>query len=192
MSQNPLRNRNPDSIDPLILRLIHRMAWSFAAQNAFLAIDPGDVAQRLGQKFSAVRHRYDPTRPGSWLWLKKVFRNECRSLHRECRAQKRRPQSRLQTLNRNVADTDDRTVDLHQILPHPTSRDEARRRDLRIDMRELSRLDPTVKRMLEEARRTGRKPTLAQLRQASRRLGDREIARLRRLFDDRGLRDYLV
>ncbi len=189
MSYPPFRDK---SIDPAILRLIQRMAWGFCANNPSLALDPQDVAQRLGEKFAAVRHKYDPTRPGSWLWLKQVFRRECRTLRRECKAQKRAPQIWPQSLNRDAIDADGRVVDFHQIHHHPTSRDEARRRDLRMDIHELSRIEPAVRRMLEEARRTGRKPTLAQFRQASRRLGDREIARLRRLFEDRGLRDYLA
>jgi len=155
-------------------------------------LEPHDVAQRLAAKFWSVRHKYDPTRPGSWLWLKQVFRRECRTLGRECRAQKRGPEVRPQSFNRDVTDADGRTVDFHQVHPHLASRDEARRRDLRMDIRQLSRLEPAVRRMLDEARCTGRKPTLAQLRQVSRRLGDREIARLRRLFEDRGLRDYLA
>ncbi len=188
MSYPPSRD---DSIDPAILRLIQRTAWGFCANNPPLALDPQDVEQRLATKFWSVRHKYDLAQPGSWLWLKQVFRRECRTLRRELKAQKRAPQSRPASLNRDAIDADGRTVDFHQVHPHPDSRDEARRRDLRIDLHELSRLDPTVRRMLDEAMRTGRKPTLAQLRQASRRLGDREIARLRRLFEDRGLRDYL-
>ncbi len=189
MSHQPSRD---DRIDPAILRLIQRTAWGFCARNPSLTLDPHDVAQRLGEKYATVRHKYDPTRPGNRSWLRKVFRRECTSLFREVRAQKRTPQIRPQSLNRDAIDFDGRIVDFHQIHPHPSSRDEAKRRDLRIDMGELSRLDATVKRMLEEARRTGRKPTLAQLRRASRRLGDREIARLRRLFEDWGLRDYLA
>lgn len=181
-----------EPIDPAILRLAGRMAWNFCANNPSLTLDPQDVAQRLATKFWSVRHKYDPTRPGSWLWLKQVFRRECRTLRRELKAQKRSPQTRPQSLNRDVIDADGRVVDAYQTHPHPTSRDEVRRRDLRMDMRELSRRDPTVRRMLEEAHRTGRKPTLVQLRQMSRRLGDREIDRLRRLFEDWGLRDYLA
>ena len=189
MSYPPFRD---ESIDPAILRLIQRMAWGFCANSPSLTLDPQDVAQRLAAKFWSVRSKYDPSRPGSWLWLKQVFRRECRTLRRELRAKKRAPQVRPQSLNRNVTDADGRVVDAHQIYPHPTSRDEVRRRDLSLDMRELSRRDPTVRRMLEEAHRTGRKPTLVQLRQMSRRLGDREIDRLRRLFEDGDLRDYLA
>jgi len=181
-----------ESIDPAILRLIQRMAWGFCANNASLTLDPQDVAQRLVAKFWLVRHKYDPTRPGNWLWLKQVFRRECRTLRRELKAKKRAPQIRPQSLNRDAIDADGRIVDYYQVHPHPTSRDEARRRDLQIDMRELSRLHPAVRRLLEEARRTGRKLTLVQFRQVSRRLGDREIARLRQLFEDSGLRDYLA
>ena len=180
-----------DRIDPAILRLMQRMAWSFCASNPSLTLEPRDVAQRLGEKFAAVRHRYDTTRPGAWLWLKQTFRRECNTLRRECRAQKRAPQIRPQSLNRDAIDADGRVVDFYQVHPHPTSRDEVRRRDLQIDMREVSRVDPAVRRMLEEAQHTGRRPTLVQFRQVSRRLGDREIERLRRLFEDRGLRDYL-
>ncbi|GEM_PF-4740778 len=184
--------RGSDSIDPAILRLIQRIAWGFCGNNPSLALDPQDVAQRLASKFWSVRHKYDAHRPGSWLWLKQVFRRECRTLRRELKAKKRAPQIRPQSLNCDVIDADGRLVDLHQVLPHPTSRDESMRRDLQIDIRELSRLHPAVRRLLEEARRTGRKPTLVQFRQVSRRLGDREIARIRRLFEDGGLRDYLA
>lgn len=192
MSKQPSTRQQPDSIDPSILRLMHRMAWRFCANNPSLTLDPLDVAQRLGEKFAAVRDKYDPMRLGSWLWLKQVFRRECRTLRRELRAQKRAPEIRPVSINRDAIDGDGRVVDFHQIYPHPTSRLDAKRRDLRMDLHDLSRLEPAVRRMLEEVRRTGRKPTLVQFRQVSRRLGDREIARLRRLFEDRGLRDYLA
>lgn len=178
-----------DEIDPAILRLARKMAWNFCANNPALALDPQDVAQQLATKFWSVRHKYDPMQPGSWVWLKKTFRRECNSLRRECKAQKRSPEIGPQSLNRDVIDADGRIVDFHQVLSHPSSRNEAKQRDLRVDMRELSRIEPAVERMLDEARRTGRKPTLSRLRQVSRRQGDREIARLRRLFEDRGLLD---
>lgn len=186
-----LARPDSDSIDPVILRLAHRMAWNFCAGNPSLTIGPQDLAQRLVAKFWSVRHKHDPMQPGRWLWLKQVFRRECRTLRRELKAKKRAPQIRPQSLNRDAIDADGRVVDFYQVHPHPTSRDEVRRRDLQIDMREVSRVDPAVRRMLEEAQHTGRRPTLVQFRQVSRRLGDREIERLRRLFEDRGLRDYL-
>ncbi len=158
----------------------------------FTAADAPELAQILACHLWLKRARFDPHR-GDWpTFAQVVVDRRAKSLLREARAGKRLPNQRVQSLHREAADENGRPVDLTQSLPHPTSRDEVRRRDLQIDMRELSRLDPAVRRMLEEACLTGRKPTLAQFRQASRRLGDREIARLRQLFEDQGLRDYLA
>lgn len=177
--------------DSATTKIILAAARWLSRRPAFSAGDAPEFAQILACHLWLKQPRFDPQR-GDWLtFARVVVDRRAKSLLREARAGKRLPDRHLQSLHRTTTVESGRSVDLTQSLPHPSSRNEAKRRELGIDMRELSRLDPTVMRLLDEARRTGCKPTLAQLRRASRRLGDREIARLRRVFEDRGLRDYL-
>ncbi|MCL4197685.1 MAG: hypothetical protein KJZ69_09355 [Phycisphaerales bacterium] len=177
--------------DSATTKIILAVARWLSRRPAFTAADAPELAQILACHLWLKQPRFDPQR-GDWLtFARVVVDRRAKSLLREARAGKRLPDRHLQSLHHTTPVESARPVDLTQSLPHPSCRNEARRRELRLDMRELSRLEPAVRRMLEEAHRTGRKPTLVQFRRLSRRLGDREIERLRLLFEDRGLRDYL-
>lgn len=155
-----------------------------------LRIEIDDLCQAFAVHLCEVAKNYDPARQKKWQWVDTVLRNLSISVLREQRAQKRM-RSSPRSLDAPLTAVESQSASLLDAIPDSRTPHETRRLELCRDLELLASRHPILQPLLRQARVTGCVPTLSQLRQTSRRIGDRNIRRLRRLFQESGLRDYL-
>jgi len=180
--------------------VIRHKAWQLIGKYGFTLDDYDDLQQDMMLDLVRRLGKYDPGKAALSTFVARIVDRKLSNLIRHQRQKKRDYRQQVCSLDAQVEDRDGQPRGLDEILSQDTYDDEvgrhdrpyAERRDLTLDLTLV--LDELPEDLRQLARRL-RTRTVAEI---ARELGvprstlyEKGIARLRKIFEDKGLREYL-
>lgn len=180
--------------------VIRHKAWQLIGKYGFTRDDYDDLQQEMMLDLLRRLGKYDPDKAALTTFVARIVDRKISNLIRHRRQEKRDYRRQVCPLDAQVEDHDGQQRGLDEILSQDAYDEEvgrhdcpeAARKDLGLDL--ASALDDLPAELLELARRLQTR-TVAEI---ARELGvprsslyEKGIARLRKIFEDRGLREYL-
>lgn len=180
--------------------VIRHKAWQLVGKYGFTLDDYDDLQQEMMLDLLRRLGKYDPSRAGLSTFVARIVDRKVSTLIRHQRQEKRDYRRRVCPLDEQVEDHEGHARGLDEILSQDAydeevgrhDRPECERVDLTLDLTLV--LNELPEDLLELARRLQTR-TVAEI---ARELGvprstlyEKGIARLRKIFEDRGLREYL-
>lgn len=185
--------------DSFVSRTIHHKARQLVRSPGFTESDRPDVEQELAIELVLKYGHFDPARAGETTFVARVIENKAISLVRARQAQKRHFRHNGTSLNETISDSKGRpvervrTVDGRSVKRHtgqaPRSDQELAR--LKLDIHRVLDTLPADLRTLAELLTEMSQYAAARRLGKSRRQVAKDVARLRKRFEDADLQDYL-
>ncbi len=182
-----------------VSRLIRHKARQLVRRPGFSRSDRSDIEQELAIELVQKFDQFDPERARETTFIARVIESKVVTLVRARHAEKRHFRRNGKSLNETVSDGDGGTVERAQTLgaatakrhtgQAPRSEEEVARLKLDID-KVLDTLPADLRKLAEMLTEMSEYAVSRQLG-TSRRQVAKDVARLRTLFEDVGLRDYL-
>lgn len=190
MDHRPQPPTPPDPADRGITRLIRTKAHRLCRRRGFGPSDLPCVQQELWLHLVVQADRFDPS-SGDWeCWASVILDRRCISMWRERNADKRSPAREECSLDEPVLDADGRVVARHETTPE-AAHDPARRRDLERDVAQVMAGLSDEERAVALGLAFGTPNSVGPEVGVSRREMAKKIERLREIFRDAGLDQYL-
>jgi len=185
--------------DSFASQLIRQKARQLVRHPGFNKSEQKDVEQELAMELVLKYRCFDPDRARETTFIARVVENKAISLVRARVAEKRDFRRDARSLNENVRDADGVGVERAQTCDASSSANhtgQSRRTDedqsqLRLDITEVMKLLPDDLRPLAELLMEMSEYAASRVLGKSRRQVANDMARLRELFEDADLRDYL-
>lgn len=180
--------------------VIRHKAWQLIGKYGFTFDDYDDLQQDMMLDLLRRIGKYDPEKAGLSTFVARIVDRKISNLIRHQRQMKRDYRQRVSPLDEQVDDRDGRQRGLDEILSQDAYDDEvgrhdrpdAERRDLTLD------LTLVLDELPEDLRQLARRLQTRTVAEVARELGvprsslyEKGITRLRKIFEDRGLREYL-
>lgn len=185
-------DRSHSGINNYATRLIRFKARQLARRPGFTQSDRVDIEQELRADLLERLPRFDESKARLNTFISRIIERKVISIVRYRTAEKRSPDREECSLNDEVRDADGRLVDRHQTTPEAASVWQ-RLHDLTRDVSDLrGRLESDLhRRVMDALGRGGTINSVANELGIPRRAVQRCIAKLREVFEDAGLREYL-
>lgn len=185
--------------DSFASQLIRQKARQLVRHPGFSKSEREDIEQELRIELVQKYRCFDPDRARETTFIARVVENKVISLIRARVAEKRDFRRDARSLNETVSDAEGGQVEQAQTLDAAAARahtGQARRSDeeqaqLRFDMAEVLKALPDDLRPLAELLMEMSEYAASRVLGKSRRQVANDVARLRELFEDADLRDYL-
>ena len=185
--------------DSFVSRLIRHKARQLVRHPAFSKADRPDIEQELAIELVQKYRQFDPARARETTFITRVIEHKAVSLVRARQAEKRHFRLSGKSLSETVSDGEGGSVERSQTLGAASARrhtgqaprqsDEVAQLQLDID-EVLDTLPANLKTLAKMLAEMSEYAVSRQLG-TSRRQVAKDVARLRTLFEDVGLRDYL-
>lgn len=172
--------------------LIKFKARQLSRRSGFSQTDRADLEQELWTDLLDRLPRYNPGKASLNTFIARVVDRKVATILRYHLAAMRSPARNEASLNEPVLDCDGRVVERHQTTPEAAGTYQ-RIQDLRRDLAEVRASLPTdiLRAIMDEIGLGGTVNSIAADMGLSRRVVERHVSDLRRIFEDAGLRDYL-
>lgn len=185
--------------DSFASQLIRRKARQLVRYPGFRKSELADIEQELAMELIRKYRSFDPKRARETTFIARVIENKAISLIRARVAEKRDFRRDAHSLNEPVRDPEGgsveraQTVDASRARSHTgqAPRSDEEHSQLRLDLAEVFKSLPDDLRPLAELLTGMSEYAASRALGKSRRQIAKDVARLRKLFEDAGLRDYL-
>jgi RNA polymerase sigma-70 factor (ECF subfamily) len=185
--------------DSFASQLIRQKARQLVRHPGFTKSEREDIEQELRIELVQKYRCFDPDRARETTFIARVLENKVISLIRARAAEKRDFRRDARSLNETVSDAEGGQVEQAQTLDAPAARAHTgqsprsaeEQAQLRFDMAEVLKTLPDELRQLAELLQDTTEYAASRVLGRSRRQIANDVARLRELFEDAGLRDYL-